>query len=156
MISNHYPVLYGHRLAPLLLFLLLALAAYARHFFNLRHRGVLRPRILLLAALGFGAIVAGVARDEVQRRAQPGAALPDDGAALALVREHCAVCHAAAPTWPGMSAAPQGLRLDTPAAVDRAAARSVTAVASGYMPLANVTGLGDEERTALVAWLGSR
>src|SRR4029079_7882292 len=39
MISNHYPITFGHRYAWLVLVCLLLLAAYVRHFFNLRHRG---------------------------------------------------------------------------------------------------------------------
>ncbi len=39
MISNHYPMTFGHPHAWLVLVCLLLLAAYVRHFFNLRHRG---------------------------------------------------------------------------------------------------------------------
>jgi len=39
MISNHYPMTFGHRYAWIVLVCLLLLAAYVRHFFNLRHRG---------------------------------------------------------------------------------------------------------------------
>jgi len=38
MISNHYPFTFGHANAWLVLVALLLLAAYVRHFFNLRHR----------------------------------------------------------------------------------------------------------------------
>lgn len=154
MISNHYPVLFGHARAPLLLFLLLALSAWTRHFFNLRHRGVLRPSILAVSFAAFAAVAVVLAWD--QGRPRPGAPVPGNSRARALVAEHCAVCHARAPSWPGIAAAPQGLYLDSSAAIDAAAARSATAVASGYMPLANVTGLSASERGALVAWLRTR
>ena len=39
MISNHYPMTFAHPRAWLVLACLLLLAAYVRHFFNLRHRG---------------------------------------------------------------------------------------------------------------------
>ncbi len=39
MISNHYPMTFGSRHAWLVLIAILLLAAYVRHFFNLRHKG---------------------------------------------------------------------------------------------------------------------
>src|SRR5712691_6747717 len=39
MISNHYPLTYGRPRGWLVLIAILLLAAYVRHFFNLRHRG---------------------------------------------------------------------------------------------------------------------
>ncbi|MEQ8261964.1 urate hydroxylase PuuD [Pseudohaliea sp.] len=155
MISNHYPVLYGHRAAPLLLFLLLALAAFARHFFNLRHRGIVRPAILVIAFAGFLAVAGWLAWDGSRAVAGAGPRL-SDAEALALVQTHCTVCHAQAPSWPGMAAAPLGLELETLAAVDAAAARAATALGTGYMPLGNVTAMADAERAALLAWLRER
>jgi uncharacterized membrane protein len=55
-----------------------------------------------------------------------------------------------------MAAAPLGLELETLAAIDAAAARAATALGTGYMPLGNVTGMADEERAALLAWLRER
>ncbi len=156
MISNHYPVLYGHRQAPLVLFLLLALTAYARHFFNLRHRGVQRPSILAVAFAGFLAVAGWLAWDRGAAVAATTGPLLPDAEALALVETHCTVCHAAAPSWPGIAAAPQGLVLETPAAIDAAAARSAIALATDYMPLGNVTGMAAGERAALLAWLEAR
>ena len=39
MISNHYPMTWGHPHAWLVLMAILLLAGFVRHFFNLRHRG---------------------------------------------------------------------------------------------------------------------
>jgi uncharacterized membrane protein len=39
MLSNHFPFVYGHEHAWLVLCAFVALGAYVRHFFNLRHRG---------------------------------------------------------------------------------------------------------------------
>src|SRR5437773_5956180 len=39
MISNHYPMTYGARYGWVALLAIMLLAAYVRHFFNLRHRG---------------------------------------------------------------------------------------------------------------------
>ena len=39
MLSNHFPFTYGHSHAWLILVALMALGAWLRHFFNLRHLG---------------------------------------------------------------------------------------------------------------------
>ena len=39
MLSNHFPFTYGHAHAWLILVALMALGAWTRHYFNLRHRG---------------------------------------------------------------------------------------------------------------------
>ena len=39
MISGHFPFTYGHEHAWLILVVLMALGAWTRHYFNLRHKG---------------------------------------------------------------------------------------------------------------------
>ena len=39
MISNHFPITYGHSYSWLILVALLVIGAWVRHFFNLRHTG---------------------------------------------------------------------------------------------------------------------
>lgn len=53
MISNHYPVIYGYRHGWLALVALVMLGMGVRHFFNLRHQGISRPRLLWGAAILF-------------------------------------------------------------------------------------------------------
>ena len=53
MISNHYSFLYGHPFNWLVLFAILVVSSYARHFFNLKNRGVIKPVILVVALIGF-------------------------------------------------------------------------------------------------------
>jgi uncharacterized membrane protein len=55
MLSNHFPFVYGHEHAWLVLCAFVALGAYIRHFFNLRHRGRTAwsmPVVAALAVLG--------------------------------------------------------------------------------------------------------
>ena len=61
MISNHYPMTYGHPRAWLVLVCLLLLAAYVRHFFNLRHRGRTVWVIPAIAAVGALALAVAIA-----------------------------------------------------------------------------------------------
>lgn len=60
MISNHYAFLYGHPYNWLILIALLTITAYARHFFNLRHRGIIKPSILILAVAATLAVAAAM------------------------------------------------------------------------------------------------
>jgi uncharacterized membrane protein len=155
MISNHYPMLYGHA-QGWLLFVGLALAlAWLRHFFNLKHRGIVRPMIpvssaaMILAIFAF-AVLARSTGDADGADAEE--VLPDT-AAMALVATHCGVCHAASPTQPGFVAPPGGHRFESLADVRARAALARTSVETGYMPLGNITGITDTERSALTAWL---
>jgi uncharacterized membrane protein len=50
MLSNHFPFVYGHDHAWLVLCAFVALGAYVRHFFNLRHAGRTRWRMPIVAA----------------------------------------------------------------------------------------------------------
>ena len=52
MMSNHFPMTYGHPQGWLVLVALMGLGAWVRHFFNLRHQGRLVWAIPASAALG--------------------------------------------------------------------------------------------------------
>ena len=153
MISNHYPVLYGHRHGWLLLVIIIAITGTARHFFNLRHRGTYRPSILVGCAAMF--IVLGLCLAWERRPAAVASELSavDAAQALIIARTHCTVCHGRQPSWPGIAAAPAGIVLETEDEFRRHASRSSIAVASAYMPLGNVTGLESAERALLLSWL---
>ena len=149
MISNHYPMTFAHPHAWLVLACLLLLAAYVRHFFNLRHRGRTAWSIPLLAATGALAlaVVIAPARPVVEgtvalRDVQP------------IIAARCATCHAEHPRWEGIASPPKGVVLETAAQiVAQAAAIREQAVVSRAMPLGNVTQMTDVERARIAAWI---
>jgi uncharacterized membrane protein len=152
MISNHYPVVTGHPLAWLLLAMLAAAGVSIRHFFNLRHVGKVRPDFLLYGLILFclTAVVATVVR-------RP-AAVADKSVsfqqAQSLIDRHCLTCHSANPTHPGFTAPPNGVAYDTPEKIVQYAPRIYErAVATQSMPLGNETGMTDQERAELGAWI---
>jgi len=151
MLSNHYPFLYGHRFNWLALIAIIALGAYVRHFFNLRHRGQLKFHIPLLAAAGCLLLALGLAYTPAPATAPETA--QTNVAPMPLVEKHCAGCHSATPTQPGFSAAPAGLALDDMQQVQAAKDRVLPALRSGYMPLGNITGMSEEERAWLIGSL---
>ena len=74
--------------------------------------------------------------------------------AQGIIQKHCVMCHAATPTHAGFSAPPLGATFDTPAQIRTYAPKiNERAVLSTSMPLGNETGMTDEERAQLGAWI---
>jgi uncharacterized membrane protein len=72
-----------------------------------------------------------------------------------IVQGNCAMCHAAAPSWPGLYWAPKGLLLETPAQIALHApdilmqaglSHAMPPPGSGFM-------MDDESRQAIVDWV---
>ena len=147
MISNHYPMLWSHEQGWLSLFLLALAGVLIRQFFVLRHSGTVMWRLPLLALLLIAGIIAWL-------KPVSGVALPRVGMteARAILDARCVACHSANPSQPGFAQPPKDIRLDSDSQARRQAARIAQTVASGYMPLGNLTGMSDEERRRLVAW----
>jgi len=153
MVSGHYPATYGHRLSWLILAGLTLVGVATRHWFNLRNEG--RPNAWLLP----GAAIAMLALALITAPRGGGAAAGGAGAAAfadvrLVVARRCAPCHSAAPTTPGLAAAPAGVAFDTPQEIrDQAARILVVAVETRTMPLGNVTGMTEQERDLLARWI---
>lgn len=148
MISNHYPLTFGHRHAWLVLVAILLIAAYVRHFFNLRHVGRTVwaiPVTAGLATLALAVVIAPV---------PPKAGAHSFADVTRIVNARCVPCHAAHPAQAGFNDPPKGLVLDTREAILANAQKiGEQAVASRAMPLGNLTGMTDDERGTLGAWL---
>lgn len=76
-----------------------------------------------------------------------------DTEAMAIVRKHCLVCHAKAPTHPSFDAPPKNVSLET---VDELKAWAVKVVEQVVldrnMPVGNETEMTKAERAALARW----
>jgi uncharacterized membrane protein len=150
MISNHYPLTYGYRHAWAALIAILLLAAFVRHFFNLRHRGRTVWAIPVAATLGTLALAI------VMAPAKPAAAAYTFADVQRIVQARCATCHADKPTQEGFVEAPKGFRLDTPERIVANAQKiNEQAVLTRTMPIGNLTGLTDAERATLGAWIAA-
>lgn len=150
MISFHYPMAYENGYGWAILVLLGMAGVAVRYFFILSHK----HRLIIALPVGAGALVAAAAIVALPAPVQA----PRTSVAFAqiapIVRERCAVCHAAHPTQPGFADAPLGVRLDTPANIQTNAQRIYAqAVASRAMPLGNVTHMTAQERALLGAWI---
>ncbi len=150
MISGHYPLTFGHRHAWLVLVAILLIAAFVRHFFNLRHKGRTVWAIPVTAAVATLALAVAIAPEPPKPAAWTFADVER------IVATRCATCHAAKPTQEGFNDPPKGFVLDTPAAIVANAAKiHEQAVASRAMPIGNLTGMTDGERATLAAWIAA-
>ena len=153
MISNHYPMTYAHKHNWLVLLALVVISAFARHFFNLRHRGVLRPSILVTAAFATGALAWAIIPVRTIPNTEPANAVSDMQVS-ALITTHCVACHATQPTDPMFSAAPGGVALETISDIRRWSIQiRAVAVDSEDMPMLNKTNMTADERQMLGQWI---
>jgi uncharacterized membrane protein len=70
-----------------------------------------------------------------------------------IVALRCAPCHSGAPTQPGFATAPKGLLLDSPEAILTHVSVIAPQVATNAMPIGNLTGMTEAERTQLLDWI---
>jgi uncharacterized membrane protein len=155
MLSQHYPATYGHPLNWVILALLVLFGAAAKYVMN--ERGRSHPAIVLG---GLAALVATIWLTTATPRASAngaefsGAPPVRFAEVRAILERRCVSCHAARPANPSFPQPPGGVVLEEPERIhalsDRILAR---AVVTKTMPLGNLTGMTDEERRTLGAWI---
>ncbi len=151
MISNHYPMTYGHEFGWLVLVAIGFISAFARHFFNLKNQGVSKPSILVIAAIMLAALAAAMVPAKIE--AEKGEAVLTDTQAMTIIGQRCVSCHAVSPSNEGFASAPAGIVLETVEQAFTVKDKMIPALQTGYMPLGNLTGMTDEERQQLMIWL---
>ncbi|MFC4260888.1 urate hydroxylase PuuD [Marinobacter lacisalsi] len=156
MISNHYPMLYGHPHGWAILAAIGFITAFARHYFNLKHRDIHRPSILVASA-AMTVLLIWVIAPTPTTSASTGTAAVSDEAVMRIVTTHCVACHAESPSNPGFQSAPAGIRLDSLSLLaDHNGKVRQAAVDTHYMPLGNSTGMSEGEREELGVWLSEQ
>jgi uncharacterized membrane protein len=153
MISNHFAFTWGHERAWLILVALMLIGAWIRLFFNLRRQGRTIWTIPATAAIAVLALAIAIEPDDTPSPAAGGAAI-QFAAVAQIVEKRCATCHSAEPTSESFTTAPKGVAFDTPEQIAaQAEAIEQQAVSTKAMPLGNVTGMTQEERDLLGAWI---
>ena len=156
MVSNHYPATYGNPWGWAILAVLFLVGVLVRHWFNLRNAG--RRNAWLLPAA-----VAGLVALAFVTAPRPGGGTPAGPAGSVsfadvrvVIARRCAPCHSSAPTYPGITAPPAGVLLDTPEQIRARSARILErVVTSKTMPLGNLTGITEDERALLGRWIAA-
>ncbi len=152
MLAGHFTFTYTHDHAWAVLVALMTVGAAIRHYFNKRHAG----ETLWWIPVGCAVAIAAIA---VWLR-PPGAApaQPRQAVTFARVQQvvaaRCQPCHSQHPTYPGTTAAPLGVTLDTPEEIHARASRiQELTVSSQAMPLGNATKMTQVERDLLGQWI---
>jgi uncharacterized membrane protein len=161
MISNHYALTFGTPHNWLVLIAISAAGVLIRAYFVDRHKRHLRcgktsPWPALLGVLVLAATAAALApRAAPSTVAAASAPAAEFSAVQHIVAERCVPCHAASPTEPGFSTAPKGLMLDTPEGILTHVSMIGPQVRTRAMPIGNLTGMTDSERSRLLDWIGN-
>ena len=156
MVSGHYPMLTGHPHAWLLVALIIVGGGCARHFLVHHEVGTAFRSIswtlpVIAAALAAAVWLTAPARTDPDRTGSEGVS---DMEVLDITKRHCASCHSERPTNPAFPVAPGNLVLATTDDLRRYASLiELQTVRNHVMPLGNTTGMTDEERARLGAWL---
>lgn len=149
MISNHYPMTYGHHYGWLVLAAIIAITMWARHFFNLKHKEIIKPSILATAALAFVVLIWLLA--PIKPQVSNTTVTTDQ--AMQIVQQRCMACHSSHPTDNVFTVAPAGVMFDNAGQITQWAARiKARAVDSKDMPFMNKTQITDQERAMLGQW----
>ncbi|TJZ84021.1 cysteine desulfurase [Paracoccus hibiscisoli] len=166
MLSNHYPLAFASQYNWLIAALIFLMGVTIRHFFNTMHarKGyqwwtwavtvMLFIGVMWLSALGMNqdSYEESMARPLTPVEARFAQAPGFEEASQAVIGR-CSMCHAREPVWDGIRVAPKGVLLETPADIARAAHQVyLQAGLTDAMPPANITGMEDAERDAILRW----
>lgn len=155
MLSNHFPSTWGHPLAWVVLVLLTVFGAALKYVMNARRAS--DRRIVAAGALSLVALVAMTARPPApagDAAAFEHAAPVSYATVRAILDRRCVTCHSTHPSNPSFPAPPDGVVLEDARRVHQLAPRIlVRAVITRTMPLGNLTGMTDDERATLGAWI---
>jgi uncharacterized membrane protein len=146
MLAGHFSFVVSHEEAWVALVLMSVLLAGIRHFFNLWHAG---RRVWWIPAAAAVAVVALALWLEPEGVPTPETGPVPFAQVRPIIEERCAECHSGA-------SVPLGVRLETQQEITaRADDIERQAVLTRAMPPGNSTGMTDEERELLGAWIAS-
>ena len=158
MISQHFPAVYTGSLNWVTLALFIVFGAGARQITLVGIRPARGAAVV--TAMAFILLVYLTVRPgwvvSPRPSTAPGvsASAPAVAEVRAVIVRRCAVCHSETPSMPGITAAPNGIKMDTPEQMRALVALiKVRVVDLRTMPPGNVTHITDEERTLLGRWI---
>lgn len=153
MVSNHFPITFGHPQGWAILLAVFAIGMGVRHAFNLEHLGQKNPLILPAAAIATIALSVVSKPEPLSVTAVPDGTTVSFADARGIIMTRCTPCHATVPTQPGFAAPPKDMVFESADDIHRHADAIYTqAIATAIMPLGNLTKMTDEERGKLAAW----
>ncbi len=152
MISNHYPMTYSHKYGWLVMAIILLAGVLIRQFFVLRHSG--RGNVLLpLIAIALIAAVVVWLKPVAPDLSMTGKVSYSE--VKTIFQNRCQPCHSQTPTQPGFAQPPKGVMLQTDEQIEQHKLKIQETVGNRYMPIANLTGMTDDERAKIAAWFAA-
>ncbi len=167
MISNHYAMTYQHQYNYLVLIGISVIAAWIRHYFNLKHTGKNKPSVLISGCIAMCLLALwiswpkapavttneSVAGELHTTETQAHPVLVTQVQVQGLIAKHCAGCHSATPTDNMFPTAPLGIKLDSWAEIEQHKDRVVyRSSVTKDMPFLNKTAMTEDERQLLAQW----
>lgn len=159
MISNHFALAYNSQFSWIILILLLYAGWAIRLTLNIYYKDENLNYQLIASFVSALAIAIGITVYQARLNMDqniPSKVSIGDSSAMDIIKQKCTVCHAAKPTFPGFSSAPQGILLDNTDQVLKNRQKVHDQIASLAMPIGNVTKLEEADRKALIAWLKTK
>jgi uncharacterized membrane protein len=158
MLSNHFPATYASPANWLVLLLLFVAGGAVRHAMigkGPSSRWALVPAAVALAGAMFLSTPKGAAAP-VTAAGSGADTVPSFAAVRVVIAQRCQPCHSALQSDRSFGPSPGGVTFDTPESVARLAERvRVRAIETRTMPLANKTGMTDDERALLARWIAA-
>lgn len=153
MVSNHYPALTSSQYPWIVVGCILIAGAMVRHFINRADAGDDLGRFAWTIPAGAMAMIVALFFT-VPPKIETSDVTVSDARVLTLTATHCTGCHAAVPRNPNFQQAPKGVHLETVDELRRYAPLiRQHAVVGRAMPPGNPTGITDDERAEIGAWL---
>jgi len=156
MVSPHYPFLSTHPQSWLIVTLIILIGALTRHFFNRADAGdEFNSYGWTAFAAAFLVAVAIYLTAPAPRPTISGGVT--DAEVITIAQKHCVQCHAKKPTHESFSEPPKNMILDNIGNFHRYAPLILTqTVVNKAMPLGNQTGMTEEERAKIGAWISAQ
>jgi uncharacterized membrane protein len=149
MLSNHYSMAYGHPYNWVILILLVAFGFCLRHL-SLSEKG----RWAVIPAIAAAAVMLlWTGKPNVQSKVGSGEPVSFEQV-RGIIQNRCLACHSSHPTDNVFTVAPSGVVLENPDRIKSLIPRiHERVVVTKTMPLANKTGMTDDERETLGRWI---
>lgn len=154
MISNHYALTYGNAHNWIILIAMSLAGALIRIYFVSRHGSGNSKPICAIVGVAILALLVVLLKPQTDSlNVSQGMAIDPFQLTQSIIETRCATCHSSKPTQPGLVAPPKGVVYDTPEQI-KAQAEIIyqQAVVSKVMPIGNLTGMTDEERSIIDTW----
>lgn len=154
MLSNHYPMTYANSWNWAMLLMLIMVGAGIRHAMIAKNgsgRWAIVPAAVILATVVVASAPTPPPPPAISYATGPSVSFVQ---AQAVINTRCIACHSLKPTDDVFKSAPNGILLDSPKKIHGLASRiRFRTVETKTMPLANKTGMTEEERVTLGRWI---